>query len=251
MMTETPPRSSRIAKASDVLADDLRSWILGEALPPDAPVPSETEIMRDWGFSRGTVREALRLLENDGLIVTRRGPKGGIRVRRPEVAQVSRALALILSSNETPLRDLFAYRKLVEPAVAAAAARDATPEQRVWLKSIAEAGDAPNEDWQMSIEFHVALGRASNNGLFDILMTALHDSLEWQMSGENLSPTNVDEVTRAHASIAEAVFLGDADLASRRMRAHVDAFEAILVEQRRLDEPVIPRSMWKRRANRG
>lgn len=249
-MTEPPPGASRIAKASDVLADELRSWILGEALPPNAPVPSESEIMRDWGFSRGTVREALRLLENDGLIVTRRGPKGGIRVRRPEVAQVSRSLALILSSNETPLRDLFALRKLVEPAVAAAAAHDATTEQRAWLKSIAEAGDGPSDDWQMSIEFHVALGRASNNGLFDILMTALHDSLEWQMSGEDLGPSNVGEVTRAHASIADAVFLGNAELASRRMRAHVGAFEAVLIEQGRLAEPIIPRSTWKRRATR-
>lgn len=249
-MMEPPPAASRISKASDVLADDLRSWILGEALPPDAPVPSESEIMRDWGFSRGTVREALRLLENDGLIVTRRGPKGGIRVRRPEVAQVSRSLALILSSNQTPLRDLFALRKLVEPAVAEAAARDATAEQRAWLKSIAEAGDGPSENWRMSIEFHVALGRVSNNGLFDILMTALHDSLEWQMSGENVGPLKVDEVTRAHASIADAVILGDADLASRRMYAHVGAFEAVLIKQKRLDEPIIPRSTWKRRANR-
>lgn len=249
-MSDVIPRFPQVAKASDVLADEIRGLILGDGLEPGSPLPSEAELMQQYGFSRGTVREALRLLESDGLIVVKRGPKGGIRASCPDVQQVSRSMALIFSSNQTPLRDLFAFRKLVEPAAAAAAASNASEDQKKWLRDIAPEHYGVNGNWRDAVEFHGAIGRASNNGVYEILLTGLHDALEWHMSGETLSHDNVEDTRRIHIRIAEAITNGDAESASRRMLAHLQKFEEILAGEDRLDEPIIPRSRWRRPVGR-
>lgn len=64
-------RYTRVPKASDILADRLRAKILGRAMRPGDQLASEAELISGEGFSRGTVREALRLLESDGLIEIR------------------------------------------------------------------------------------------------------------------------------------------------------------------------------------
>lgn len=247
MTTDNLPRSA-IVKASDVLAEELRGLILGHALEQGAALPSEAELMKEYEFSRGTVREALRLLETDGLIVIKRGPKGGIRVRHPDIGQVSRSLALLFSSSETPLRDLFTFRKLVEPAIAAAAARSATSQQKLWLIEIAPQHYGVRSGFRDAVEFHGAIGRCSNNGVYEIVLTALHDALEWQVSEERLSHDDVEGTRRAHMTIAKAIAEGDSDAAARGMQRHLQKFEEVLSTEGRLDEPIIPRSRWRRRA---
>ncbi len=240
-------RPATLPKASDVLADELRARILGDGMQPGEVLPSEAKLMEDYGFSRGTVRETLRLLEADDLIVIKRGPKGGIRVRHPDVRQVSRSLGLLFSAQGTTLGDLFTFRKLVEPEAAAEAARTATAEQKNWLASIAPHHQGVQPGFHQSAEFHGAIGRCSNNGVFEVMLTALHDALEWQSSDEKLSHDDIEATRRAHVSIAKAIVEGNADVAARRMRRHLEQFERVLAGQGRLDEPIVPRARWRRK----
>ena len=238
----------RAPKASDVLADRLRARILGDAMRPGDPLPSEADLISVHGFSRGTVREALRLLEADGLIEIKRGPKGGIRVRHPDLSQVGRSLALLLTVAESSTRSFLEFRKLVEPAAAAAAARTATTQQREWLLRIAEEAPEGGTGLGRSVAFHEALGVCSNNEFLRVVIAALSQELAWHTSGEQLALAHLEHMGRAHRKIARAVMAGDSVGAERATLHHLERFERILDGQGRLDQPVMPRSWWRSRS---
>lgn len=233
----------RVPKASDILADRLRARILGNGLQPGDPLPSEAELIRTYEYSRGTVREALRLLETDGLIDIKRGPKGGIRVREPDISQISRSLALFLTTTQTTTRSFMAFRQLIEPAAAAAAARAATAEQRRWLVGVTEQ-DADSTSWGGPVEFHNAIGVCSNNEILQVVIAALGQELTWQIPGERLDAHDREQTRRAHRKIAEAIEVGDPAEAEKAMRHHISQFEEVLKARGRLDEPIMPRAWW-------
>lgn len=236
-------RYTRVPKASDILADRLRAKILGSAMRPGDQLASEAELISGEGFSRGTVREALRLLESDGLIEIRRGPRGGIRVTRPDLRQISRSVALLLTLAETSTRKFYEFRKLLEPAIAAMAARSATDEQRGWLLAIADA-TSRNGSWEPSVEFHEALAVCSNNEVLRLVISMFEQELSWHVPGESLTELDMEDTRRAHQSIARAVAAGDADRASSAMQRHLNQFERMLDTNGRLDEPLLPRERW-------
>ncbi len=74
-MALRPPR--RRTKLSDVIVEDVKRLIVAERLKPGDRVPSEPDLIETYGCSKGTVREALKALEVEGLVVTRTGPGGG------------------------------------------------------------------------------------------------------------------------------------------------------------------------------
>jgi len=238
---------SRLPKASDLLAERLRARILGEGMRPGDPLPAEGELITSYEFSRGTVREALRLLESDGLIEIKRGPKGGIRVRYPDLTQLGRSLALLLSVAETSLRSFLEFRMLIEPTAAAAAARTATAEQKQWLSRIAD-DEARSGGVSHSVEFHDAIGICSNNEIFRVVISALREELSWHVSEERLSAADMAATSRAHGSVARAIQLGDATRAELGMRRHLEQFGKVLESHGRLDEAIIPRNRWLSKA---
>lgn len=238
-MTQFPARPPvGVPKASDILAGQLRALILGQSMSPGDSLPSESEIMTQYGFSRQTVREALRLLEVDGLIVVRRGPKGGVRVARPDASQVSRSLGTLFAVRQTSLADLFAFRLLLEPEVAAEAARVATAEQREELLEMAAREGAGPTSVSDSAGFHSAIGIASNNGVYEVLLQVVNDGHDWHATHEGLTEEDVRSASRAHLSIARAIAAGDAKAAAQRMTRHLKLGQA------RLDAPIVPHTRW-------
>ena len=98
----------RVPKASDVLADDLRERILRGDFPVDTALPPERELVNQTRMSRATIREALRILEVQGLVRVKTGRAGGAYVSRPGQDSVAdsvdlliRALSLIHISEPT------------------------------------------------------------------------------------------------------------------------------------------------------
>lgn len=241
-MTNQP--RARMPKASDVLADRVRSMILGENLKPGDPLPSEATLIEEHGFSRGTVRESLRLLEAEGLITIKRGPKGGIRVRYPDITQVSHSLALHFTMSHTTLGEFFIFRKLVEPAAAQEAARNATQEQRDYLLEVADDPRGLPPTLERAPEFHGVIGECSNNGVYLVVLAALHRVIEWHSWSERLSDSDIEGTTQAHRAIAQAIARGDEKAASRAMLRHLETFEAVLDAQGRLEQPIIPARHW-------
>jgi GntR family transcriptional repressor for pyruvate dehydrogenase complex len=229
-------------KAAEVLASDMRAMIIGQGLPAGTRLESESELIERSSLSRATVREALRLLEADGLIRVRRGPHGGITVRHPDPSHISRSLATMVALAQAPLRQLFDFRLAVEPAAAAAAAVAATDEQRELLR---QSMKATHDGVPESVDFHVLVGEASGNALYHMILAALHDVLQWHVELEALSADKWGQTHKAHTRIARAIIDGDARRAESTMRRHLEVFRAHMDESGRLDAPIIPRSAWR------
>lgn len=236
-------RPARLPKASDVLADDLRRLILGQRMPEGTALPSEAELVEELDLSRATVREALRLLEEDGLISVKRGPRGGIRVRHPDAEHVARSLTLLLGLTDASLGDLMDVRAMLEPAIAGLAAKNATDEQRAELACLATRAEPVVEQ----IDFHVALAEASGNQVLASLAATLHELVRFHVVIEDLDANDVEHSVRAHKRIVGAITAGDADAASGEMRRHLESFEGRMRQQNRLDEPLVPASRWNTR----
>src|SRR3712207_4142903 len=88
-----------VPRASDILAGKLRDIILSGRIPAGGALPTERELVAQSGLSRASVREALRVLEVEGLILTRVGRSGGSTVTLPGRASVARSLELFVRSQ--------------------------------------------------------------------------------------------------------------------------------------------------------
>lgn len=223
-----------------MLANEIRRRVLLERLPVGAVLPNEGRMMTETGFSRATVREALRLLESDGLVSIKRGPRGGVAVAHPDTGHVTRSLALMLALSEAPVRHLFAFRQTIEPAAAALAAVDASEEQCARLIEIARPD--PTRAVAHNVEFHLLLAEATNNEFFRVTLNALHEITEWHSSDEGLEGADLDAAAKAHRRIAEHISNRNAAGAERAMRRHIAVFEQIMERYGRLDAPIIRRS---------
>jgi len=232
----------RLPKAAEVLADELRGQIIRSGKPAGTQLTTEAELIEEHGFSRGTVREALRLLEAEGLISIRRGPRGGVSVAQPDLSAVSRSLSLLFTVDETPLGAFFEFRKLVEPYAARLAA-SADEDSRRRLVAFAEA--TPDDDPERATNFHRELAECAGNTIVRVMLVALHNVLDRHVRLEAIDERQVSEVAEVHRRIARAILDGQPDTAERRMRRHLEAFEALLREQGRLDQPIIPRARWR------
>src|ERR1700683_2013765 len=113
----------QVPKASDVLADDLRERILRGDFPEGTALPPEREMVVQTRMSRTTVREALRILEVQGLVRIRTGRSGGAFVQRPGGDSVADSVSLLIRGRQIRLAALFEAREGIEPACARLAAK--------------------------------------------------------------------------------------------------------------------------------
>lgn len=119
----------KVPRASELVADRLRSLIVDGVAQQGSTLPPEKDLVVQLGVSRATLREALRILEAEGLIVTKTGPRGGIMVQRPGSANLTRSLSLLLQLEETPFAVILEARRLLEPLCANLGATRITPEE--------------------------------------------------------------------------------------------------------------------------
>src|SRR5207342_3506893 len=104
------------------IADELRALIVGGELSEGDSLGHEPELVERFGVSRPSLREALRILEAEGLITVVRGVLGGVVVHEPDERMTARAAALVLQARNVPLADVFEARSLLEPLAARAIA---------------------------------------------------------------------------------------------------------------------------------
>ncbi|CAJ1510710.1 FadR/GntR family transcriptional regulator [[Mycobacterium] burgundiense] len=129
----------RAPKTAELIADQLRSGIVRGVLKKGDSLPTEVELVKQFGVSRPTLREAFRILESESLIIVRRGSRGGVLVSAPETSVAARDFGLLLQMSGTTLADVYDARKVFEPAAAEMLARRATDEDIAELKAAAGA----------------------------------------------------------------------------------------------------------------
>jgi DNA-binding FadR family transcriptional regulator len=220
-----------VPKTSDVLASELRRKILGGALAPGAALPAERDLVSQTGLSRGSVREALRILEAEGLVSTRPGRMGGSVARMPGDESLAKYIGLFVHGRGISLLSLLQTREAVEPQLAALAARNRTSAELAELVAATERVEAALEDAPRylaeNVKWHCAIAAASHNELLRAFMVGLSDLIYKASAIENFATEDVRRVVlRAHRRILEAIEAKDAETARRRMARHLAALTA-------------------------
>lgn len=108
----------RVRKAAELVADHIRRLIIRGELADGDTLPAEPYLIAEYQVSRPTIREAIRILESEGLIAVSRGARGGARVNAPTFALVARAAGIALQSNHATLGDIYEMRTIIEPPAA-------------------------------------------------------------------------------------------------------------------------------------
>lgn len=228
-----------VPKAPDVLARELRERILSGELEEGAALPAERELVKQTQMSRATVREALRILEVQGLVRVRAGRAGGAFVQRPTTASMANSVGMMIRGRRIKLVDLMETREALEPSCAELAATNRTPAELAALErandEIADPGADLTKFLQANLDWHVGVAVAGHNELLIGFMTALSQAIYASTENAAFVDDKVRAVTvRAHKSITNAIRDKDVEAAGRRMRRHVHSYAtaALKVDQR-------------------
>jgi GntR family transcriptional repressor for pyruvate dehydrogenase complex len=220
----------QVPKASAILAEHLREGILGGVYAAGEPLPTERDLAETSGLSRASVREALRMLEVEGLVATRPGRSGGSVPQLPGHDALERAIALFIRGQRIRFGALLEVREAIEPPLARLAALNRTVEDVAALEAIQRNLETAFDDvaaWtRNNIDWHTAVVMASHNDLLIAFWKAI-GPVRYAASGidePHNSPDVREAVLTAHRRVVEAIAAGDAAAAERRMTRHIGAY---------------------------
>lgn len=228
--TDGKPRLAlnRVRKAYEQVADQIRDLIVAGQLGYGARLPNETTLAHEFGVSRGTVREALRMLSAQKLIVTAKGAGGGTYVARPTLDYISEFLhsniSLLTELNDISLEELLEARQHLEVPAARLAARRRTEEDLHRLEaSIPEKSEplGTKERFSLNMTFHSVLMSASGNALLHLSAFPLFTVLQTNLARSSVPASFHRQIARDHGLIHEAIELQDEQAAERLMEEHL------------------------------
>jgi GntR family transcriptional repressor for pyruvate dehydrogenase complex len=221
------PKQSRIFQH---VVDEIQSAILDGRIKAGDQLPSEMKLKEMFEISRGSIREALRVLEQKGLIDIKTGVAGGAVVRAPDHNQVTESLNLLVKSQQVSLNHLLDFRLEIEGTVAALAARRAKKSEIEFLKSLLrQARDLlgiaeSNGDQLLEIDtkLHVGISQISGNPIFTAVLRMVHENLlntyDWlALKSSNALNSNFEDMEM----MIQAIENGDDDRARTMAQEHV------------------------------
>lgn len=154
------------------VAEEIKDWVVKRGLQPGDRLPGEAELIDRFGMSKGTIREAMRLLQAQGLIETKTGPGGGSFVGEVTRERAAALLANYFYFRDVTIDDIYQVRIALEPELAASLAGRLSDAQIEELEVIMEgyahaASDAEEERNQhiASLKFHARLSDFGGNAL--------------------------------------------------------------------------------------
>jgi DNA-binding FadR family transcriptional regulator len=224
----TDPRATEPRPPAYIrLADDLREQIVSGELAPGDQLPAEAEMQRRYEVSRSTIREALRVLSSQNLLLTTRGVTGGSFVVHPEPRAIADHLQTslgLLTSSMGSVNDLLEVRRLLEVPAAGLAARRRTKAQLEAVRNtLTDHADTSSEDlFRVNRDFHGALLMAAGNPVLETLSRPLFAVLQERIARTGVSPSFWRKVDRDHAEIFGFLEAQDADGAQHAHAAHLD-----------------------------
>jgi DNA-binding FadR family transcriptional regulator len=245
-----PVRRGQFTQPSvaELVADAIRARIVAGTLPDGSMLPKQEQLIDEFNVSRPSFREALRILENEGLISVRRGNVGGAQVHAPTPENAARTLGLVLQARNVALDDLAAAIDVIEPACAAQCAqRDdrhvaLVPKLRELNRRGAaiEPQDLAGAAAALQ-EFHQALIDGCGNATLVIVVGALESlwsrhKKAWADDAEDVGsgpePNLRASVIAAHEEITDAIEAGDAARAHQLVSAHLATVSPMVLDHR-------------------
>lgn len=242
-MAETPGTAGRpmqvrpVRKAYEQVADQLHELILSGELSAGQRLPTELEVAKQFGVSRATVREALRVLSAQKLLRTVKGTHGGSFVTVPTVDHISQFLQANLSlmsrSDGVTLSEFLEARECIEvPGARLAAQRRSEGDLAALQAAIPDEPLAFSVDDQFSYNkrWHSAVMEASQNSLLRIAAQPVFVVLQFNLQRSALGRQAHQSINRDHHLITAAIVDGDANRAEKAMRDHLAVLRPIYEE---------------------
>ncbi|MBT9246146.1 FCD domain-containing protein (plasmid) [Gemmobacter fulvus] len=238
---ELPPgRRMRRIKLSDQVAEELRRWIARDNLGPKDRLPPEKVLMQHFGCSKGTIREALKALEVEGLLVMQSGANGGPEIQATTTETVIQQMRQYFHFQQLDFEDVYELRKKLEVMLAENVVGKLTEDHfRRLQANIDTCIQAMRDDDReagrvVEVQFHDILAEACDNPILDLMCRFLNvmvrdlvlrrtDSLrEHSAFGQQ----NID----AHIELIEALRREDRDAVSAAMGRHMHCAECSMKE---------------------
>jgi GntR family transcriptional repressor for pyruvate dehydrogenase complex len=211
---------ARTMKAAEVVAQAIVHDIVRRGLPSGEHLPAETAMAASYGVSRATLREALRILEVQGLISLKPGPRGGPLVGTVEPRNLARTAALYFHLGAARYRDVMDAQVELESSCARLAAGhpDRAESMEPWLDTtFPSAIDTYRE---VTVGFHTTIYQLCANPVLSLLTQSVthivSDHVVQTMDPVDLRPAIVAE----HCEIAAAISAGDRTLAAELTASH-------------------------------
>ncbi len=233
--SEEPPAADHAGPAYRHIARRLRELILDGRLAPGERLPNEAELSASFAVSRSTIREALRELSSQNLLVTTRGVTGGSFVAHPEPEQISGSLeaglGLLSMRREVSVDTLLEARELLEVPAARLAANRRSDEQLAQLHAaVREEHAALRSDFEGHRRFHAAVLDAAGNALLEIMTQPLFSVLRTRFLRDEASPKFWEQVAEDHGLILACIEDGDGEGAAQEMLHHLERLRDTYLE---------------------
>ena len=224
--THTVPRNK-----AEYVAQRLLDRIVTANLAPGSSFGTEADLLQQFDVSRPTLRESLRILEAQGVVELRPGPRGGIMVSKPGMDMLAHGLSVYLRLHDVPFIAVLEAREAIEPALAAAAAANATEEDLAELqasidrmKSIKDQAEFVEENRR----FHSRIAAASGNKVMEIFWSTISILAAGEYDGISYTSGNQQHVIAAHQGILDALRARDPIASAQLMDDHVRELERLV-----------------------
>jgi GntR family transcriptional repressor for pyruvate dehydrogenase complex len=222
-------RHVRKTRVYQEIVRQIRDLIAAGRIQPGDRLPPERELAELFKASRNSVRDAIRVLEQMGLIESRQGD--GTYVRTVSIEDLAGPLALMLLQSRQQMRELWEVRRVLEPAIAEFAASRATEDELDELEAIVEAQRAKVEAGQVALEedsaFHYGIAQAARNAVMlrtlDTLVDLLRQSRERALQRHDRPARSLS----GHVRVLAALRRHDAAAARAEMLGHLREMEEL------------------------
>lgn len=224
-------------KSYQHVVDEIVTAICDGDLKEGTRLPSEMKLKEMFDTSRGTIREALRVLEQKGLVCVKTGVKGGARIQAASTGPMKDSVGILIRQQKVSLHHLAEFRKMIEGHIAEQAAKVAEKRDIQELKRILDEAEAHIKTipsgWKkfhkMDAGFHGTLARIANNPLLEANLSAVHDNIQSYFQHYlPFSDALLLENYRDLCDITAAVEKQDSVSARRIAEEHVSKFNDLM-----------------------
>jgi GntR family transcriptional repressor for pyruvate dehydrogenase complex len=223
----------RKVRRYEQVADQIRRLISDGTLKTGDLLPPERELAVRLGVGRSSVRDAVRTLEVMGILEPRQGH--GTVVRDPSADSLVVPLASVLTRKREMVVELLDVRRIIEPALGARAARNATDDEIAELEEILRRQERKMRRGEPAIEedsqFHYALALAAGNSVLQRVLDVLMDLLRESRARSLQVPGRLERSYAGHRRILRAIKRRDAKAAEKAVKQHLSEIEAVLMRQ--------------------
>jgi GntR family transcriptional repressor for pyruvate dehydrogenase complex len=219
------PGKPKAKRTFHAIAEELRATIHRGELTPGDKLPAERDLGEQFGVSRLVIREALRCLEQEGLIWVKRGHGGGSFVARPNTRPVQDSLVAMLRTGQISMDDLAEARSIYEPEVARLAALRVNAEELGRIAEVVSRQEAAlragGHQEEFDLMFHRLVAEATKNPVLVTAMNSIVNTLLPEVRELNLDRSVQKSIVDFHQKIYQALKARDPERAYNLMAEHV------------------------------